>query len=188
EVREVEEPFAEGEQKGSSAMPHKRNPIRTERLTGLARLVRAAVLPAIENIALWHERDISHSSVERVSLPDTCILLDFMIAESTDLLLGLNVYPERMRENIEGSYGLVFSQSVLLGLVDKGLTRDEAYRIVQEDAMRAWDSKAQLRDLLASDDNVAAVMSASDLDLCFQESRYLEHSQSIIDRLEDLER
>lgn len=187
EVREVEEPFAEGEQKGSSAMPHKRNPVRSERLTGLARLVRAAVSPAIENIALWHERDISHSSVERVSLPDTCTLLDFMIAESTDLLLGLKVYAERMRENIEGSYGLVFSQSVLLGLVDKGLTRDEAYRIVQENALRAWHSKVQLRESLAADGNVSAVMSASDLDLCFQESRYLEHAQSVIDRLAGLE-
>ena len=188
EVREVEEPFAEGEQKGSSAMPHKRNPWRCERLTGLSRIVRSAVVPAIENIALWHERDISHSSVERVLLPDSCIVLDFMLAEAIELIDGLVVYPDRMRNNLDMSYGLAFSQSALLALVDSGLTRDEAYRIVQENAMNAWSTETHLRTLLEADDRVLSRMDAKDIERCFDESRYLIHADEIISRLDQLER
>ncbi|MGH2809926.1 MAG: adenylosuccinate lyase, partial [Actinomycetota bacterium] len=126
EVGEAEEPFAAGEQKGSSAMPHKRNPWRCERLSGLARIVRAAVIPALENVVLWHERDISHSSVERVSLPDACLALDFMLAEAEEILSGLVVHPDRMRRNMDVSHGVLFSQNILLALIDKGMTRDEA--------------------------------------------------------------
>lgn len=188
ELREAEEPFEEGVQKGSSAMPHKRNPWRCERLTGLARLVRSAVGPSIENIALWHERDISHSSVERVTLPDACIVLDFMLAEAADIVEGLQVYPERMRENLDTSYGLLFSQSVLLALIDSGLTRDEAYRVVQECAMDAWRTRTHLRELLAKNSEVSARLTPADIERCFDESRYLEHAEAVIDRLNRLER
>ena len=186
EVREVEEPFDEGAQKGSSAMPHKRNPWRSERLCGLARVVRAGVVPALENVALWHERDISHSSVERVFLPDGCMALDFMLAEATELLAGLRVYPERMLANIEGSGGVVFSQSVLLAMIDAGLSRDEAYRIVQEASMEAWRSGRHLRDLLKASP-AAAVLDPAAIDACFDPSRYTRHARSVIDRLDSLE-
>ncbi|MFN2609829.1 MAG: adenylosuccinate lyase [Actinomycetota bacterium] len=187
EVREVEEPFVEGEQKGSSAMPHKRNPWRSERLTGLSRIVRSAVVPSIENIALWHERDISHSSVERVLLPDACMVLDFMIAEASDLIDGLVVYPERMKANLEASFGLAYSQSVLLAMIDAGLTRDEAYRIVQENSMRAWSTGTHLRELLTTDERVVARMKDADIEQCFDESRYLVHVKKVISRLDQLE-
>jgi adenylosuccinate lyase len=182
EVREVEEPFAEGAQKGSSAMPHKRNPWRSERLCGLARVVRAGVVPAMENVALWHERDISHSSVERVLLPDSCYALDFMLAEAAELLEGLRVYPERMMANIEASGGVVFSQSVLLALIDAGMSRDEAYRIVQEASMEAWRTGGHLRDLLKASPASKRLDDAA-IDACFDPSRYLQHAGSIIDRL-----
>ncbi|MGH9268526.1 MAG: adenylosuccinate lyase [Acidimicrobiales bacterium] len=187
EVAEVEEPFAEGEQKGSSAMPHKRNPWRCERLCGLARLVRAGAVPAVENIALWHERDISHSSVERVLLPDTCILLDFMLAEAAEILDGLAVHPERMRANLDASFGLCFSQSLLLALVDAGLSRDEAYRLVQEDAATAWRRRVHLREVLAEDPRVASRLSTEEIKGCFDESRYLVHVGEVISRLARLE-
>jgi adenylosuccinate lyase len=187
ELGEVEEPFALGEQKGSSAMPHKRNPWRSERLCGLARVVRSSAAPAMENIALWHERDISHSSVERILLPDTCFLLDFMISEITEILDGLVVYPERMRANLELSSGLIFSQRVLLDLVDAGMGRDEAYRIVQEDAMEAHRSGRHLREVLNSDPEVSARLSPEQIANCFDESRYLEHAQQIESRLSSLE-
>lgn len=186
EVREIEEPFAEGEQKGSSAMPHKRNPWRSERLSGLARIVRAAVVPGFENVALWHERDISHSSVERVMLPDACLVLDFMIAEITELLNGLVVYPDQMRRNMEQSFGLAFSQSVLLGLIDSGLTRDAAYRIVQESAMKAWTTETHLRELLSSVPEVTERLSDQDIEQCFDERRYLGHAAEILSRLDTL--
>ena len=185
EVREVEEPFAEGAQKGSSAMPHKRNPWRSERLCGLARVVRAGVVPALENVALWHERDISHSSVERVLLPDACMALDFMLAEATELLDGLVVYPERMLANIEASGGVVFSQSVLLALIDAGLSRDEAYRIVQEASMQVWRSGGHLRDLLKA--SASVTLGPDDIDACFDPSRYTRHARHVIDRLASLE-
>jgi adenylosuccinate lyase len=186
EVREVEETFAEGAQKGSSAMPHKRNPWRSERLCGLARVVRAAVVPALENVALWHERDISHSSVERVMTPDACLALDFMLAEATELLSGLRVYPERMLGTIEASGGVVFSQSVLLALIDAGMSRDEAYRIVQEASMEAWAAGGHLRDLLKASP-AAKRLDAEAIDACFEPSRYLRHTGTIIDRLATLE-
>ena len=186
EVREVEEPFAEGAQKGSSAMPHKRNPWRSERLCGMARIVRAAVVPALENVALWHERDISHSSVERVSLPDACLALDFMLAEATELLAGLRVYPERMLTNIESSGGVVFSQSVLLALIDAGMGRDEAYRIVQEAAMESWRTGAHLRDLLKASP-AAKRLEPEEIDACFDPSRYLVHAGDVIARLDGLD-
>jgi adenylosuccinate lyase len=186
EVREVEEPFALGEQKGSSAMPHKRNPWRCERLCGLARVVRSGVVPAMENVALWHERDISHSSVERVLLPDAFALVDFMLAEATDILEGLHVYPERMKQNLSLSHGLVFSQRLLLDLVDAGLNRDEAYRIVQEASMDAWRTGEHLRDLISRNREVTAVLSPADIERCFDESRYLGHAEEIIARLDEL--
>ncbi|HWD08002.1 MAG TPA: adenylosuccinate lyase [Actinomycetota bacterium] len=186
EVREVEEPFAEGAQKGSSAMPHKRNPWRSERLCGLARVVRAGVVPAMEDVALWHERDISHSSVERVMLPDACIALDFMLAEATELLGGLRVYPERMLANLEASGGVVFSQSVLLALIDAGMTRDEAYRIVQECSMEAWATGTHLRQLLKASP-AAKRLDEAGIDDCFDPSRYLRHARTIVDRLASLE-
>src|SRR5439155_15643119 len=137
EIREAEEPFTEG-QKGSSAMPHKRNPVSCEQVCGLARLVRSNALAAFENVALWHERDISHSSVERVILPDSTILLDYMLHQMTRIIEGLQVYPDRMKENMDRSFGLMFSQRVLLKLAEKGLPRQAAYDIVQRNAMRAW--------------------------------------------------
>jgi adenylosuccinate lyase len=187
EVGEAEEPFAAGEQKGSSAMPHKRNPSRCERLCGLARIVRASVGPAIEDIALWHERDISHSSVERVMLPDACIGLDFMLAEAAEILGGLVVYPDRMRANLDRSCGLLFSQRALLALVDRGMLRDEAYRIVQESSMQAWSADAHLRDLLKADERVTGLLSPAEIDECFDESRYLEHAGEVIARLDQLD-
>jgi adenylosuccinate lyase len=187
EVSEVQEAFAHGEQKGSSAMPHKRNPIRSERLTGLARLLRGHVVAGLDNVALWHERDISHSSVERVILPDSCIVLDYMIAEATELIEHLEVDPERMIANIDASFGLLFSQSVLLALVDKGASRDEAYRMVQEAASKAWDSKVHLSDILIDTAAVAELMDAREVRRCFDRSRYLSATSVIIGRLKDLE-
>ena len=148
EVREVQEPFTAG-QKGSSAMPHKRNPVRCERVTGLARVIRGKLQAALENTVLWHERDISHSSAERVILPDSTMALHFMLAEMTEVLDGLVIYPERMREYLQLGGGLAFSQNVLLPLVDAGLPRDEAYAIVQDAAATAWDDDASFRELVA---------------------------------------
>ena len=154
EVREVEEPFGRG-QKGSSAMPHKRNPIVSERICGLARVVRGAALTGLENVALWHERDISHSSAERVVLPDAFLAVDYMLDRFTWLVEGLVVWPERMRENLESSYGLFFSQRVLLALIDSGLSRDKAYRLVQRHAMRAWDEELDFPSLVRADPELA---------------------------------
>lgn len=187
EVGEVEEPFALGEQKGSSAMPHKRNPVRCERLCGLARVIRSQVVPAMENIALWHERDISHSSVERILFPDGCALVDFMISEATEILEGLVVDPERMRANLDLSHGLAFSQRVLLDLIDAGMNRDEAYRLVQEIAMGASTGRKHLRDLLAASPEVSARLSRDQIERCFDESRYLEHAERVVERLSRLE-
>src|SRR5499426_1389312 len=158
EVLEAEEPFADG-QKGSSAMPHKRNPVSCEQVCGLARLVRSNAMAAFENVALWHERDISHSSVERVILPDSTILLDYMLALMTRIIDGLVVYPDRMRENMDRSFGLMFSQRVLLKLAETGLARQVAYELVQRNAMRAWRERSSFRDLLAGDADVMARLS-----------------------------
>ncbi|MGQ0680425.1 MAG: adenylosuccinate lyase [Actinomycetota bacterium] len=187
EVAEVQEPFVSGEQKGSSAMPHKRNPWRCERLTGMARIVRAAVTPAIENMALWHERDISHSSVERVLLPDACIALDFMIAEATQLVDGMVVFPERMLENMELSYGLLFSQNLLLQLIDSGMERDEAYRVVQKASTTAWETRSHLRSVLSNTPQVTSRLGPVQLDDVFDEQRYLEHVDQAIDGLSRIE-
>jgi len=180
EVREVEEPFASGQQKGSSAMPHKRNPIRTERITGLARVLRGYAQAGLENVALWHERDISHSGAERVILPDATIGLDYMQDLATKVAAGMTVRTERMRENLGLTHGALFSQRALTALVDSGLTRDEAYRIVQENAQRAWDTGTGFRELLAE--------AAPDLDLdaVFDFDAYLTHLPEVFERLEAL--
>lgn len=182
DVREVEEPFAKG-QKGSSAMPHKRNPVGCENISGLARVVRSHVQAALENVPLWHERDISHSSVERVILPDATILCDYATARMTRILDGLHIYPERMIENLGRTRGLVFSQAVLLALTEKGLTREDAYAIVQRNAMDTWAGTEQFRDLLARDEDLLAVMSIEELDRLFDPDRFLVHVGTIYDRV-----
>ena len=182
EIGEVEEPFAEG-QKGSSAMPHKRNPVGSENITGLARLVRANAGAAFENVALWHERDISHSSVERVILPDSTILVDYMLHRFSGILEGLRVYPERMRENIDRSFGLMYSQRVLLRLTGAGLARQAAYEIVQRNAMRAWSDRRPFQSLLAADPGVTAHLGADALAECFDPAWYLRNVDAIYRRL-----
>jgi adenylosuccinate lyase len=180
EVREVEEPFASGQQKGSSAMPHKRNPIRSERITGLARVLRGYAQAGLENVALWHERDISHSGAERVVLPDSTIGLDYMQDLATKVATGMSVRTDRMRENLELTHGALFSQRALTALVESGLTRDDAYRVVQENAQKACDTGTEFRDLLGE--------AAPDLDLeaVFDYSAYLAHIPEIFERLEAL--
>jgi adenylosuccinate lyase len=185
EVREVQEPFAEG-QKGSSAMPHKRNPVVSERISGLARVIRGYAQTALEDMPLWHERDISHSSAERVILPDATGLLGFMLADMTSVLEGLRVHPERMRANLEADGGLAFSQGVLLALVDRGMARDEAYRIVQRAAAGAWDEGADFRAALDADPEVAAVLSPEELDLLFDPERFLRNLGGVFEQLEKL--
>jgi adenylosuccinate lyase len=181
EILEAEEPFTEG-QKGSSAMPHKRNPVSCEQVCGLARLVRTNSLAALEDVALWHERDISHSSVERVILPDSTLLVDYMLHQMTRIVEGLQVYPERMRENMERSFGLMFSQRVLLRLAETGLPRQQAYEIVQRNAMRAWRERTAFRAFLAADPEVTARLSAADLDACFDPTWYLRNVDAIYKR------
>jgi adenylosuccinate lyase len=178
EVREVEEGFKAG-QKGSSAMPHKRNPITAERLTGLARVLRANLMAGLENVALWHERDISHSSVERVVLPDSLLLTYYVLRRSRSLLDGLRVFPERMRQNLEASHGLVFSQPVLLALVAGGMARDDAYRIVQEHAQLAWADGMSFRTLLEKDPRVT--LTPAQLDEAFSLERAVRHAGRAID-------
>jgi adenylosuccinate lyase len=185
EVREVQEPFAEG-QRGSSAMPHKRNPVRCERITGLARVVRGNAHVALENAVLWHERDISHSSAERVILPDSTMALDFMLAEAVEILEGLVVFPQRMRENLDVGGGLAYSQNVLLALVDSGMSRNEAYAIVQRAAASAWDDGASFREMIASDPEVRERIRDS-LDELFDPLRALRHLDVVFDRLEKVE-
>src|SRR6476659_3679770 len=182
EVREVEEPFARG-QKGSSAMPHKRNPITAERICGLARVVRSHALVGLENVVLWHERDISHSSAERVVIPDAFLALDYMLDRFTWLMDGLIVRAERMRRNLEASHYLFFSQRVLLALVESGLSRDDAYRLVQRSAMRAWDEELDFRELAAADPEIAARV---DLDAVFDLTAYTRHVDTIFSRLHTL--
>jgi adenylosuccinate lyase len=182
ETLEAEEPFAVG-QKGSSAMPHKRNPVSCEQVCGLARLVRTNALAAMENVALWHERDISHSSVERVILPDSTCLVDYMLHQMTRIVDGLQVYPERMRENMERSYGLLYSQRVLLKLTDKGLPRQKAYEMVQRNAMIAWRERTAFRDLLAADPEVMTHLSRPELDACFDPAWYLRNIDAIYRRV-----
>jgi len=183
DVLEVEEFFAKG-QKGSSAMPHKRNPIRSERLTGMARIIRGHAVAAIENVALWHERDISHSSVERVVFPDACILTHFMIVEMTELVKHLLVYPENMQRNMNCYGGVVFSQRVLLALVAKGMNREEAYGIVQFCAHQAWNKPdGDFHALIAQDPRVTQALSTAEIESCFDPQHHLRHLNEIYQRL-----
>jgi adenylosuccinate lyase len=182
EVAEVEEPFRAGQQ-GSSAMPHKRNPIKSERVCGLARLVRGYVTPALENVALWHERDISHSSAERVILPDACLALDYALDLFTGVLRGLRVDAGRMRANVDLTGGLIFSQQVLLALVEAGMDRQEAYKVVQDAAMRGWAEGGSFRALLASDPRVTAALAPGQLDRLFDLSYHLQHVDTAYTRL-----
>lgn len=181
EVLEAEEPFGRG-QKGSSAMPHKRNPVLCENLCGLARLVRGYLAPMLEGIALWHERDISHSSVERVALPDAAILLDFMLHRFAGVLEGMMVYPDRMRENLEKSMGLVFSQRVLLALIDKGFTRMAAYDVVQRNAMETWRSRRPFREALSGDPEVRKAFEPEELSACFDLAAYGRAAREVLKR------
>jgi adenylosuccinate lyase len=182
EVLEAEEAFSKG-QKGSSAMPHKRNPVLAENLTGLARLVRAYALPALENVALWHERDISHSSVERVIGPDATIALDFALSRLTGLIKGLVVYPERMRANLDKLGGLIHSQRVLLALIDAGVAREEAYSLVQRNAMRVWDGGGDFLDQLLADKDVGKSLTEKQLRALFDLDYHLKHVDTIFDRV-----
>jgi adenylosuccinate lyase len=183
DVLEVEEYFSKG-QKGSSAMPHKRNPIRSERLTGMARMVRSYAIAAVENVALWHERDISHSSVERVMLPDASILTHFMIVETIDLVKNLLVYPDNMARNMNCYGGVVFSQKVMLTLVEKGVRREDAYKIVQENAHTAWNKiDGNFRDLISNDPRVKEQLSPTEIDACFNPQNHLKHLDEVYQRL-----
>jgi adenylosuccinate lyase len=183
DVLEVEEFFAKN-QKGSSAMPHKRNPIRSERLTGMARVVRGNAVAALENVALWHERDISHSSVERVILPDSCILTHFMLKEITGLVKNLLVYPENMKRNMNVYGGVIFSQRVMLTLVEKGMNREEAYRVVQGCAHQAWNkSEGDFRKLISQDEIVTKTLSTEEIDTCFDPNHHLKNLDEIYQRL-----
>jgi adenylosuccinate lyase len=178
----VEEPFEAG-QTGSSAMPHKRNPELCERVCGLARLIRGYALTSLENIALWHERDISHSSTERIILPDSCLVLDYMLSIFTSVMKGLNVYPENMKRNIELTQGVIFSQRVLLALISKGLPRGEAYRIVQDNAMKAWDKRKSFLRLLEADKRITARLYKKELNSLFDYGYYLRHVDEVFERL-----
>jgi len=182
EVREAEEPFAAG-QRGSSAMPHKRNPVSCEQISGLARVVRANAQAALENVALWHERDISHSSVERIILPDSTILIDYMLARMTDILTGLRVFPERMRRNLDLTQGLVFSGQLLLDLVEAGAPRDEGYKWVQENAMAAWESDSSFRERVARDTRITKFLDAAALTRAFDLERQLHEVDAIFRRV-----
>ena len=182
EVREVEEYFAAG-QKGSSAMPHKRNPVLTENLTGLARIVRAAVAPALENVALWHERDISHSSVERMIAPDTTVTLDFALARLADVVEKLIVYPENMKKNLESLGGLVHSEDLLLALAKKGLAREAAYSLVQSNAMKVWTEKADFRTQIEADPEIAKALSKQEIAACFDLKHHLAQVDTIFKRV-----
>src|SRR5271156_1951069 len=182
EVREVEEPFAPG-QKGSSAMPHKRNPVTCEQICGLARVVRSNMLAAHENIALWHERDISHSSVERIILPDSTILVDYMLAKMTTLVGDMRVFPARMLRNLESTHGLVYSGQLLQDLVEKGMPRDDAYKAVQENAMAAWESDGNFREQVAGDVRITQYLDARGLARTFDLQRQLRYVDAIFDRV-----
>ena len=182
EVREAQEKFAKG-QKGSSAMPHKRNPIISERICGMARVVRANAIVGLENIALWHERDISHSSAERVVLPDSSIAVDYMLLKAIELIEGLVVYPERMRENLEATRGLIFSGQLLLALTNKGVSRETAYEWVQRNAMRVWDENKDFQPLIKSDEDIQQQLSVAEIDRVFSLEHYLRNVDAIFERV-----
>jgi len=182
EVLEAEEYFSKG-QKGSSAMPHKRNPVSCERVAGLSRVLRGNAVAAMENVALWHERDITHSSVERVIIPDSCIVLDYMLTQFTKIIDKLLVYPENMQKNLNKTNGLVFSQEVLLALTKKGMKREEAYRIVQERAMKVWENGSNFKDLVGSSVDVQKLLSKTELDELFDPKRSLKNIDYIFERV-----
>ncbi|OQP16087.1 adenylosuccinate lyase [Geobacillus zalihae] len=182
EVREVEEFFAKG-QKGSSAMPHKRNPIGSENMTGMARVIRGYMVTAYENVPLWHERDISHSSAERIILPDATIALNYMLNRFANIVKHLLVYPENMKKNMERTFGLIYSQRVLLALIDKGMTREEAYDLVQPKAMEAWERQVPFRSLLEVDERIMSRLTKEELDDCFDYRHHLKHVDTIFARL-----
>jgi len=182
EVLEAEEYFSKG-QKGSSAMPHKRNPITCERVAGLARVLRGNSQAALENVALWHERDITHSSVERIIIPDSCILLDYMLATFTDIIDKLIVYPENMKKNLDLTHGLIFSQSVLLALTKKGMKREDAYAAVQKHAMDSWQSKKSFKELLQSDSTISSYMKKNDWDELFDLKKSMKNVDYIFERV-----
>jgi adenylosuccinate lyase len=182
EVREAEEPFG-GEQRGSSAMPHKRNPVTCEQICGLARIVRSNLIASFENIGLWHERDISHSSVERIILPDSTILVDYMLAKMNAIIADMRVFPERMMRNLEMTHGLVFSGQLLQDLVEKGMPRDDAYKAVQENSMAAWETEASFRDRVAKDSRITKYLDAAALVHTFDLKRQLRHVDAIFARV-----
>ncbi|MGQ0802940.1 MAG: adenylosuccinate lyase [Actinomycetota bacterium] len=183
EIGEVQEPFREGAQKGSSAMPHKRNPWRCEQLCGLARVLRGNLQAGLEDVALWHERDISHSSVERIVLADSALLAYYMLVRFREIVVGMGVEADRMRANLDSSHGLVFSQAVLLALVESGRSRDEAYRIVQRNATRTWEEARPFLDVLREDQDVTAALPGDRLEACFDLTRALEHADRVFDSL-----
>ncbi|TQR15482.1 adenylosuccinate lyase [Psychrobacillus soli] len=182
ETREVEEFFAKG-QKGSSAMPHKRNPIGSENMVGLARLIRGYMMTAYENVALWHERDISHSSAERVILPDATIALNYMLNRFSNIVKNLTVFPENMKRNMDSTLGLIYSQRVLLALIDKGLARETAYDTVQPLAMKAWESQTAFRTFVDADEKITSLLSKEELDDCFDYNYHIQHVDMIFERL-----
>ena len=183
DVLEAEEPFSIG-QKGSSAMPHKRNPVGSENISGLARVLRGNAMAALENIPLWHERDISHSSVERIILPDSCILIDYMLVRFTKIVAGLVVYPDNMRRNMNRYGGVIYSQAVMLKIVEKGMSREEAYRLVQSNAMKAWNNEqGDFRGNLLSDPEVTTSLSKAEIEECFDPEYYLRNVNQVFERL-----
>ncbi len=182
EVREVEEGFSKG-QKGSSAMPHKKNPISAENMTGLARLIRTNSIANLENQALWHERDISHSSVERVVMPDSTILMDYILNRLSNVLNNLRVLPDNVRRNLDASFGLYFSQRVLTNLINKGVARQEAYVMVQKNAMQSWDKREAFKDLICSDAEIAKYLNSAELEEIFDHNYYLQHEELILERV-----
>ena len=182
ETREVEEFFAKG-QKGSSAMPHKRNPIASENMTGMARVIRGYMMTAYENVPLWHERDISHSSAERIILPDATIALNYMLNRFGNVVKNLTVYPENMKRNMEKTLGLIFSQQVLLELIEKGLSREEAYDTVQPKAMEAWEKQVSFKKLIAEDEKVQKLLGSEEVEACFDPQYHLKHVDAIFEKL-----
>ncbi|MCJ7610963.1 MAG: adenylosuccinate lyase [Candidatus Aminicenantes bacterium] len=182
EVLEVEEPFTRG-QKGSSSMPHKKNPVRAERISGLSRIIRSNLQTALENVVLWHERDISHSSTERVIFPDSFILADYLLAETTDIIQNWTVHADRMKDNLNLTRGLVFSQSLLLALTKKNMSREDAYQLVQRNSLRAWDEQKDLRSLVLEDPDIRRALSAEDIDRSFSLDPYLEKIDSIFEKV-----
>lgn len=182
ETREVEEFFAKG-QKGSSAMPHKRNPIGSENMTGMARLMRGFMVTAYENVSLWHERDISHSSAERIILPDATIALNYMLNRFSNIVKNLTVFPENMKRNIDKTHGVIFSQRVLLTLIDKGMSREEAYDLVQPKAMEAWETEVHFKKLVEADDQITNVLSQEEINACFDTTYHLKNVDFIFERI-----